>query len=323
VSPRAWVLFVAMSLIWGIPYLFIKIAVDADVPPLVVAWSRVALGALVMLPIAWRSGALRGIRPRLRWVAAFALFEIAIPFPLIAFGEPHVSSSVTAILIASLPLVVAGITLRIEPGERVSAPRLAGLLLGLAGVVLLVGVDIAGSRQELIGALCVLGATLGYAVGPMIIRHRLSACDPRGVSAVALAAGSLMLLPSLIVTPLHEVPPGGALAAIAVLGLVCSALAFVVFFSLIVEAGPTRATVVTYLNPAVAVLLGVIVLDERLGVASLVGLALILAGSWTATGGGARPRPRRRRRTARSSEGAGNAAGLRLPPESTARTPKQ
>lgn len=321
-SSRAWALFVAMSLIWGIPYLFIKVAVDADVPPLVVAWSRVALGALVMLPIAWRTGALRGIRPRLGWVAAFALFEIAIPFPLIALGEVHVSSSVTAILIASLPLIVAGITLRIEPGERVSAGRLAGLLLGLAGVVLLVGVDIAGSSQELLGALCVLGAACGYAVGPMIIRHRLSACDSRGVSAVALAVGSLILLPSLAITPLHAVPPARALVAIAVLGLVCSALAFVVFFALIVEAGPTRATVITYLNPAVAVLLGVIVLDEQLGVASLAGLALILAGSWAATGGGAPPR-RRRGRAARYSEGSGNAAGLRLPAESTARTPKK
>jgi drug/metabolite transporter (DMT)-like permease len=285
VSPRAWVLFVAMSLIWGIPYLFIKIAVDDGVPPLFVAFSRVALGAAVLLPIAWRTGALRGIRARLGSVVTFALFEIAIPFPLISYGEVHVSSSVTAILIAALPLVVAGITLRIDPEEKISAPRLVGLLLGLGGVVLLVGVDVAGSSDELIGALCVLGATLGYAVGPMIIRRRLSACDPRGVSGVALLAGTVMLSPALVLTPLHETPPAGALVAIAVLGVVCSALAFVVFFALIVEAGPTRATVVTYLNPAVAVLLGVIVLGERIGGATIAGLLLILAGSWSATGG--------------------------------------
>jgi drug/metabolite transporter (DMT)-like permease len=301
-SARAWVLFVGMSLVWGIPYAFIKIAVDAGVPPLVVAWGRVALGALVLLPVAWRAGALRGLRERVGWLAAFALFEIAIPFPLISFGEVHVSSSVTAILIAALPLVVAGITLRIEPDERVSAPRLAGLLCGLAGVVLLVGVDIAGSRDELIGALCILLATLGYAVGPMIIRHRLSALDPRGVSAVALALGGVMLAPSLALTPLTETPPARALAAIAVLGVVCSALAFVLFFALIVEAGPTRATVITYVNPAVAVLLGVLALGEHLGAASLAGLALILAGSWTATGGRPPPVGRRRRPVAARSE---------------------
>jgi drug/metabolite transporter (DMT)-like permease len=307
VTPRAWALFVAMSVIWGVPYLFIKIAVDDGVPPLFVAWSRVALGALVLLPIAWRTGALQGIRAHLRWVVTFALFEIAIPFPLISFGELHVSSSVAAILIAALPLVVAGVTLRVEPEERLSPTRLAGLLLGLAGVVLLVGIDIAGSTDELVGALCVLGATLGYAVGPMIIRHRLSECDPRGVSAVALAAGAVMLVASLAVTPLHETPSAGALGAIAVLGVVCSALAFVVFFALIVEAGPTRATVVTYLNPVVAVLLGVVLLGEHLGAASLGGLALILAGSWAATGG-AVALPRRR---TTHSDGTGNAAGLR------------
>jgi drug/metabolite transporter (DMT)-like permease len=284
VSPRAWALFVAMSLIWGIPYLFIKIAVDDGIPPLFVAFSRVALGALVLLPIAWRTGALRGIRARWRWVVTFALFEIAIPFPLISYGEVHVSSSVTAILIASLPLVVAGITLRIEPEERVSARRLTGLLVGLAGVVLLVGVDIAGSSKELIGALCIFGATLGYAIGPMIIRRHLSACDPRGVSGVALLAGTVMLSPALVLTPPTEAPTTRAVVAIVVLGIVCSALAFVVFFALIVEAGPTRATVVTYLNPAVAVTLGVLVLGETLGAASIAGLGLILAGSWLATG---------------------------------------
>jgi drug/metabolite transporter (DMT)-like permease len=298
VSARAWTLFAAMSLIWGVPYLFIKVAVDHDVPPAFVAWSRVALGALVLLPIAWRTGALRGLARRRGWLVAFALFEIAIPFPLISYGEVHVSSSVTAILIAALPLVVAAITLRVEPEERVSAPRLAGLLAGLAGVVLLVGVDIVGSRDELVGALCILIATLGYAIGPMIIRHRLSALDPRGVSAVALALGAVILAPALAVTPLHAAPPARALIAVAVLGIVCSALGFVLFFALIVEAGPTRATVITYVNPAVAVLLGVLVLGEHLGAASLAGLALILAGSWTATGGRL---PSRRGRAATAS----------------------
>jgi drug/metabolite transporter (DMT)-like permease len=287
VSARAWLLFAGMSLVWGIPYLFIKIAVDHGLHPLLVAWGRVALGALVLLPIAWRTGALRGLRDRARWIAAFAFFEIVIPFPLISYGERHVASSVTAILIASLPLLVAAITLVVEPQERVSAARLAGLLCGLAGVVLLVGFDIAGNSQELLGAGCILLATCGYAVGPMIIRHRLSALDPRGVSAAALAVGSVLLAPSLSLAPSTTLDASAA-AAVAVLGVVCSALAFVLFFALIVEAGPTRATVITYINPAVAVLLGLLVLGEHLGVASIAGLALILAGSWAATRGGPR-----------------------------------
>jgi drug/metabolite transporter (DMT)-like permease len=284
-SARAWGLFAAMSAIWGVPYLFIKIAVDHGVPPIFVAWSRVALGAALLLPIAARAGALRGLRRHTGWLAAFAIFEVCIPFPLISFGEVHVASSLTAILIATLPLLVAVLTIFVEPEERVTRPRLAGLLVGLAGVVLLVGVDVAGDSQELLGAACILLATCGYAVGPMIIRTKLRAADPRGVSAIALALATLFLAPAAALDPPHEVPDAAALAAIVVLGVVCSALAFVVFFALIVEAGPTRATVVTYVNPAVAVLLGVTLLGETLGAASIAGLVAILAGSWTATGG--------------------------------------
>jgi drug/metabolite transporter (DMT)-like permease len=289
VSARAWTLFAAMSLLWGVPYLFIRIAVDEGVPPLFVAWSRVVLGAALLVPIAWHAGALRGLRARLGWVAAFALSEITIPFPLIAYGERHVSSSLTAILIASLPLLVAGLTLWVEPDERVSARRLAGLLTGLAGVVVLMGIDIAGNPDALVGAFCILGATCGYAVGPLIIRARLSDADPRGVTAVALVLVALYLaVPALVLDPPREAPSLAAWGAIAVLGPICTALALVLFFALIVEAGPTRATVITYVNPAVAVLLGVTLLGEHLGAASIAGLLLILAGSWTATGGGRR-----------------------------------
>jgi drug/metabolite transporter (DMT)-like permease len=284
VTARAWALFTAMSLVWGIPYLFIKIAVDHGLAPLLVAWGRVALGALVLLPIAWRTGALRGLGTRARWIATFALFEIVIPFPLISYGEVHVASSLTAILIAALPLIVAAVTLRVEPEERVSASRLAGMLCGLAGVVLLVGFDLAGDSEELLGAACIMVATCGYAIGPMIIRHRLSALDPRGVAAAALTVGAVVLAPSLALAPGTTVD-ASAIASVAVLGVVCSALAFVLFFALIVEAGPTRAAVITYINPAVAVLLGVLILDERLGAASIAGLVLILAGSWISTRG--------------------------------------
>jgi drug/metabolite transporter (DMT)-like permease len=281
-----------MSLVWGLPYLFIKIAVEDGVPPVVVAWGRVALGALVLLPFVIARGSMRGLRGRLRWVAAFGLCEIAVSFPLISIGEVHVTSSLAAILIAALPLVVAVVTLWIDPEERVSRARLGGLLCGFAGVVLLMGIDVAGDRQELIGALCVLGATIGYALGPMVVRMRLNDADPLGVTAGALVFGAIVLAPSLVITPVERTPSTGAIAAMIVLGVVCSALALAVFFALIVEAGPTRATVITYVNPVVAVLLGVLLLDEHLGTASVVGLLLILAGSWTATGGSL-PRLRR------------------------------
>jgi drug/metabolite transporter (DMT)-like permease len=292
VSRRAWALFAAMSLVWGLPYLFIKIAVDEGVPPLFVAWARVALGALVLLPIAAHAGALRGLRRHLGWVVTFAIFEVCIPFPLIAYGEVHVASSLTAILIASLPLLVALLSLRVLPDERVDARRLAGMLVGLGGVVLLVGIDLADSREELIAAGCILVATCGYAIGPLIIRRQLTDADPRGISAAALAVATVVLAPALVLTPPSATPSTGALGAIAVLGIVCSALALVLFFRLIVEAGPSRATVITYINPAVAVLLGVTLLDEHLGAAAIAGLVAILVGSWIATGVSADETPR-------------------------------
>src|SRR5689334_18251218 len=148
-STRGWALFGAASVIWGVPYLFIKLAVE-DLSPGFVAWARVAMAALILLPIAWRSGALRGLP--LRWLAAFAFFEITLPFPLIAFGEQRVSSSLAAILIAAVPLVVAALSLRFDPGEQPTRTRLVGMLIGLGGVMALVGIDIGGQGSELVGA---------------------------------------------------------------------------------------------------------------------------------------------------------------------------
>ena len=131
-TPRGWILFAAVSVVWGVPYLFIKLAVE-DLSPGFVAWSRVALAAMVLLPVAWRKGALRGLP--LRWLAAFAFFEITMPFPLIAFGEQRVSSSLAAILIAAVPLVIAFLALRFDRGEQPTRTRFVGMLVGLGGVV--------------------------------------------------------------------------------------------------------------------------------------------------------------------------------------------
>src|SRR3954467_3136360 len=175
-STRAWMLFAAISVIWGLPYLFIKIAVDADLTPGFVAWSRVTLAALVLLPLAIRGGALRGLP--LGWLALFAATEIAIPFPLIGFGEQRIASSLAAILIAALPLIVAALALRVDHTEKPTRVRLLGMLIGLAGVAALVGIDLGDTTSELVGAAAVLLATVGYAVGPMVVQERLSAVAP-------------------------------------------------------------------------------------------------------------------------------------------------
>ena len=276
-------MFAAVSVIWGVPYMFIKIAVDGDLSPGFVAWSRVTLAALVLLPIAWRAGALRGLP--MRWLALFATAEIVVPFPLIGFGEQRVSSSLAAILIAALPLVIAFLAMRFDQGERPTAGRLVGMLVGLTGVVALVGIDVGGSGPELLGAGAILIATLGYAVGPLVVKRHLSHADPLGPVTAAMAIASVMLLPFGVSGFPTEAPPTDALVSLVVLGLVCSALAFLVFFRLINEVGPSRATVITYVNPIVALALGVAVLGEHVTTAAVTGLLLILAGSWLSTDG--------------------------------------
>ncbi len=282
-SARGWALFAAVSVVWGMPYLFIKIAVDDGLTPGFVAWSRVALAAALLLPVAWRTGALRGLP--LRWLVLFATAEIVIPFPLIGFGEQRISSSLAAILIATLPLVVAFLALRFDPAERPTPIRLAGMLIGLAGVAALVGIDIGGRGTELVGAGAVLLATVGYAIGPLIVKHRLSGADPLGPVAAAMGIASIMLLPFGIADFPAEAPPDDAVASVIVLGVICSALAFLLFFRLIVEVGPSRATIITYVNPIVALALGVAILGEEVTTGAIAGLLLILAGSWLSTDG--------------------------------------
>ncbi|HEV2875203.1 MAG TPA: EamA family transporter [Thermoleophilaceae bacterium] len=281
-SARGWILFAAVSVIWGMPYLFIKIGVE-ELTPGFVAWSRVALAAVVLLPLAIKTGALRGLP--LRWLVAFAAVEIAIPFPLIGFGEQRISSSLAAILIAALPLVVAFLALRFDHAERPTPVRLVGMLVGLGGVVALVGIDIGFRGPELLGAAAVLTATLGYAAGPLIVKRHLAGADPLGPVTAAMAIASIMLLPFGIGDFPTEMPATDTLASIVVLGLICSALAFLVFFRLIAEVGPSRATVITYVNPIVALALGVAVLGESVTAGVIAGLLLILAGSWLATDG--------------------------------------
>jgi drug/metabolite transporter (DMT)-like permease len=284
-SRRAWLAFAAMSLIWGVPYLFIKIADDGGFTPALLAWSRVAMAAIVLLTLAWRAGTLPTLRGRWRWLLAYAVAEVSIPFPFIAFGEQRVASSLAAIVIAAVPLIAALLALRYDASERPTPLRAAGLAVGFGGVIALVGIDVAGSTRELVGTAAILVAAVGYAIGPMLIKHRMAGLDPRATIGGSLALASLVLLPFALIDLPHRVPTVGAFASVAVLGLLCTATAFVIFTVLIHEAGTSRATVITYVNPVVAVALGVALLGEQPGVGAVAGLLLILAGSWLSTGG--------------------------------------
>jgi drug/metabolite transporter (DMT)-like permease len=284
-TPRAWILFTLISVIWGVPYLFIKVAVDGGIPPAFVAWARVALAAVLLLPLALRRGALHGVWSRSGPIAAYTACEVAVPFVLIASGERYISSSLTAILIATMPLMIALLSARLSPADRPTGVRLLGLMIGLGGVVALVGVDVAGRPDELLGAVFVLVATLGYATAPIIVSRRLADLDPLGPVAASLTLATVVLLPAAIASPPHGLPGTAAIAAIIVLGVLCTAMGLVVFFRLIAEAGPSRASVITYVNPLVAVIVGMLALDEHLSAMSVAGLVLILGGSWLSTRG--------------------------------------
>jgi drug/metabolite transporter (DMT)-like permease len=288
-SRRAWILFISVSLIWGVPYLFIKLALEDGASPMLVAWGRVTIGAALLLPIAWKLGYLDGLREKRRALIAFSIAECGLPWWLIPIGEQHVSSSLAAILIASLPIATAVVAIRIDHTERVTGIRLAGLFLGFGGVVLLLGVDVGGQVDELLGALAILGATACYAGGLFIVKHNFSDVNPIGATAVALGIASVMLAPAGIASLSEWDPGGAAVGSIAVLGAVCSALALILFFGLISEVGASKASVITYVNPAVAVTLGIVLLGESITAAVVAGMLLILAGSWIATGGGLPP----------------------------------
>jgi len=274
-----------MSVIWGMPYLLIKVAVEDGVPPAFVAWSRLALGAVILLALAAHAGLLATLRGRWRWLALFAAVEMAIPFPLLAAGEQRVSSSVAAIVIATVPLVVALLAMRFDAAERASGMRLVGLLIGLGGVVALVGIDVAGRTDELVGVALIVIVVVCYSIGPLVLKHRLADLDPRAQMGGSLAVATLLLTPAALVAPPGSAPSADAWLALALLGVLCTALAFVVFNVLISEVGPGRALVITYINPVVAVALGVTILGERPGVGAVAGLLLILAGSWLSTDG--------------------------------------
>jgi len=292
-SARAWAGFAAMSLVWGIPYLFIKVAVDGGLSPAFIAWVRVTLAAAILLTLAWRAGLLGSLRGHGRWLLAYALAEIVIPFPLIAAGEQHVSSGLAAILIAAAPLFVALLAIRFDSEEKATGRRLVGLVIGLAGVAVLMGVDVAGETDELLGALAILVAAFGYAVGPMTLKAKLRQLDPRATMGASLLISAIVLTPFAALTPPSETPDADVIVSLVVLGIVCTALALVVFSFLIVEVGPGRALVITYINPIVAVVLGVVILGESLGPGAIAGLLLILAGSWLSTYGRLPPGLRR------------------------------
>ena len=279
-SKRGWLLFSTMSVIWGIPYLFIKVALEGVSAPFLV-FSRTAIAAAILLPLALRRGLVRPALRAWRPLLAFTVLEIGLPWLFLNDAEQHISSSVAGLLIAAVPLVGTLIVWRLGDHSALDRTRLLGLLVGIGGVAAVMGLDLGSASAPRMGE--VLLVAVGYATAPIIADRFLAEVPTLAVLALALTTVAVAYLPAAAFTYPHTVPSGRALAAILVLGLVCTAAAFLLFFQLIAEIGPVRSTIITFVNPAVAVVLGMIVLGEQFTAGIAVGFPLIIAGCWLST----------------------------------------
>ena len=276
---RGWALFLAVGVIWGLPYLLIRVSMR-EVTPAFLVFVRTAGGALLLAPFVVRRGALAPLLSRWKAIVALTVVELAVPWWVLFNAEKKIASSLAGLLVAAVPIAGALIA-RVTGTDHLDRRRVAGLVLGVAGVAALVGFDVGGS--DLWAASSVVFVVIGYALGPWILARYLSDLPGPSVITASLGLCALLYAPvAILQRPQHGLS-ASVLASMATLMVVCTAVAFVAFFALIGEVGPMRATVVTYLNPAVAVVLGVTVLGESFGVATGVGFVLVLAGSFLAT----------------------------------------
>jgi len=272
-----------MSVIWGVPYLLIKVAVD-DLAPAVVVFGRTSLAGVALLVVAWRTGALRPALSHWRPVLAFAAIEMAGPWWCLTHAEQHLPSGLTGLLVACVPIAGAFTAFALGDREALKPVRLLGIAVGMGGVALLVAHDLGGhGGVPWWSVVQVLLVCVGYATAPFIAARRLADVPTIGVIAVSLSAVALLYAPLAWARRPDDTPPADAVWAVIGLAVVCTGVAFLVFFALIAEIGPGRATLITFVNPAVAIVLGALVLDERITAATVAGFVLVLGGCWLAT----------------------------------------
>jgi drug/metabolite transporter (DMT)-like permease len=284
VNRRALVLLLALAALWGASYLFIKIGLRGMSAAEIVT-VRTGLAALVLLPVAIRRGALSGLRGRLPLVVLLGAVNMAGPLTLIGLGEHHVATSVTGILIAAAPIYTALLAPFVDPSERSSGLRLAGIAIGIVGVVLLLGLDLGGDSQAVVGGIMIVLAALGYAIAGFIVKRRFAGVQPVGLVSLTTLSAALLTLPAAIITAPSGAPGAGPIAAVAVLGVFGTGIAFVMMYTLVGTVGPAKAQLVAYIAPGFSVIYGASFLDESLSATTFGGLFLILAGSWLAADG--------------------------------------
>lgn len=276
-SRRGWLLFIGLCICWGVPYMFTRIALREIEPPTLV-FLRTALAAVLLAPLALRRRDLRALAPHWRWILVYTAIEISLPYFLLAHAQQRITSSLTGLLVAASPLLAAVLYRR--GGERYDSRRVAGLITGFAGVVALVGIDLGASDP--LAVLEIAGVAWCFATGPFIISRTLRDLPTLPVIATSLILNSIAYAPTLVIWPPASLS-AATIASVLALALISTTLAFLLYFNLVREVGPARTTIVTYLNPLVAVLLGVVVLSEPFTLGLAIGMPLVLLGSALAT----------------------------------------
>jgi drug/metabolite transporter (DMT)-like permease len=279
---RALVLLGVLAALWGASYMFIKIAVEDDMSAATIVFVRTALAALALLPIALRRGAFAGLRPLLPLGIVLALVQVAIPFVLISAGEKHVSSGLAGVLVAAAPIFTAILAPFVDRSELSHGRALGGVIIGIVGVALVLGVDLGDAGAQLVGGLMILLASLGYAIGGFMVKARFKPVDPIGLVTMTMAISAIATLPFAAATAPDHFPSAGASAALLALGIGGTGIAFVIFYTLIANLGPARASLVAYIAPAFAIFYGATLQDEDVTVTTIAGLLLIVGGSWLA-----------------------------------------
>jgi drug/metabolite transporter (DMT)-like permease len=281
---RTWLMMGGAAAVWGASYMFIKLALD-DFSEGAIVCIRTALGAAVLLALAARWNALAPLRGVWRWQVPTALVQVAVPFLFITFGENHVDSQLAGILVSGAPIFTALLALAFVRAERVHGWGAVGIVVGMLGVVLLFGLDLSGSGDQVLGGLMILAAAFCYAVGAMLIKYKLPGVPPVAVAGGNMAIAALVTLPLFLASLPDHTPSVKSVSALVALGVAGTGIAFLWFYTLIAELGPARASVIAYISPGFSVAYGVILLGEPFSVGAVAGLALILAGSWLAVQG--------------------------------------
>ena len=284
-SRRNLILFILAGFLWGIPYLFIKVAVDPQdgFSPAIVVFGRVFIGALVLIPIAIYDKSFFSALKNWRYIAVYALFEMVGPWILIGTAEQKISSGLAGLLVSSVPIFSTLIASRYGDKSVWQPKRLFGIAIGFLGVFLLVGIESITGSSDPLSILMVIAASIGYAFAVIYITRKMPDGSGIAINGIAMAMTAVFYSPALfLLWPDHSVS-SQAIYSLVALGVFSTGIAFAVFFTVMAEIGPTRASLVTYMNTAFAVVLGVIILNEPLTVGIIVGLPLVLVGSYLAS----------------------------------------